>query len=374
MSPGGAQTEGVVITGVGLHTTFGGSIATQASLAEGSCGIRPISLPNIAGFPPVAGAPAAEYDLLAYLPDRKLRKYMNPTVELAVLTAGRALDSAGLLGDHKRLSACGLFVSTGLIAFDLAQLTPLHAQGTSADGQLDLARMGSHGIRACHPLLPFKMLLNMPLGLVSIVFGLRGENFILYPGAGQAGTCLEKAWRGIRTGRFERALVGGSDQQVSLLPLVSLKRQGRLAQTPAEAEPGDAHRGRAPADAGAFLLLEAKNAARERGARILASLDSIQFSADPSELHPTAEHEDGPERTLCSGSLSAEQDRQDRTRFGKTLENLDGVLGHAGAAALPTLAALACAGPAGSRLLVSRDPDERAVGVHLTSTGQEDAP
>jgi 3-oxoacyl-[acyl-carrier-protein] synthase II len=373
VSPGGAQTETVAITGVGLHSAFGGLMETQAALHERRNGLGPISLPNIDGFPPVAGAPAADYDLLPYLPDRKLRKYMNPTVELAVLTAGRALDSAGLRADDERRPACALFVSTGLIAFDLAQLTPLHAQGTSADGQLDLARMGSHGIRACHPLLPFKMLLNMPLGLVSIVFGLRGENFILYPGAGQAGTCLEKAWRGIRTGRFARALVGGSDQQISLLPLVSLKRQGRLAQTPAAAEPGDAHQGRAPADAGAFLLLEAESAAHERGARILASLDSIQLSAEPGELHPPAEHEHAPDRFLCTGSLSAEQDSQDRTRFGIMPENLDGVLGHAGAAALPTLAALACAGPAGSCLLVSRDPDDQAVGVHLTSTGQEDA-
>jgi len=54
-------------------------------------------------------------------------------------------------------------------------------------------RRVNEGLRRCHPLMPFKMLLNMPLGLVSIAFGLRGPNAILYPGPEQSAAAIDSA-------------------------------------------------------------------------------------------------------------------------------------------------------------------------------------
>ena len=70
---------------------------------------------------------------------------------------------------------------TGLIAFDFSTVSEPLAGALAADGTVDLEYVGNEGLRRLHPLLPFKMLLNMPLGLVSIVYKIRGENVILYP-------------------------------------------------------------------------------------------------------------------------------------------------------------------------------------------------
>jgi 3-oxoacyl-(acyl-carrier-protein) synthase len=153
----------------------------------------------------------------------------------------------------------------------------------AAGGHLDLQRMGGEGFRLCHPLLPFKMLLNTPLGLVSIIFGVKGSNFILYPDGAQGGTCVEAAARAIRAGRLAGALVGGTSCGLSFLPVCTLRRLGRLASDPRSATPyRPGHAGYAPADAAAFVVLESLAAARARGARPRAVLEGVAVGRTPT--------------------------------------------------------------------------------------------
>ncbi len=378
MTGHGAQApadQRVVVTGAGIHTCFGDLTQTVGALEAHETGVVAWELPGVSGFGPVAAAPAAPWSLAGLLPKPKLKKYMSPTAELAVLAAGRALVDAGLMDDPDRRAASALLVATGLIAFDLSQLTPLHAEGTTEDGEIDMAYMGTHGLRATHPLLPFKMLLNMPLGLTSIAYGLQGENAILYPGPDQAAICLDKAVRGIQGGRFERALVGGSCQQLSLLPLASLRRLGRLAERPEEARPGSEGRGGlAPADAGAFVVLESVGAAKARGARVLAEVEAVEIVPDRAGLQARTNGWPRPDRLMATGGPDAAADRDDE-RWAERLaparrpdpEWTDAALGHAGPAALICQLALACARhPAERVLLASTDPDGRQAAVDLS--------
>ena len=350
----------VLLTGVGLHGAFGGADETWQALSEGRTAVSGFRLPSEDGFPDVPAASAAPFSLGELVPDRKLVKYMSPTTALAVLAAGRALSSAGLLGDCSRLSDAALFVATGLIGFDLFQVA--HLRSTSVDDldRIDYAGMGQEGLRRCHPLMPFKMLLNMPLGLISIVYGIRGENFILYPGADQAGACLETAIRGIRQGRFSRAVVGGSAQPLSMMPLCTLLRAGRVAKSPGAAEPyRPEHAGIAPADAGAFVVLESAESTAERGARAIAEVRAVTMAysrastadaAGPEarrqellrDLWREAAGSRGPDGIVSTGSLDAEQDSQDEQAARSlwpsrprppALSSFDGRLGHGSAAA-----------------------------------------
>jgi len=339
----------VAITGVGLHSAFGDLDATCAAVGERRSAVVDHTLEQIEGFPPHAGAPVAAYELRDFLPDRKVRKFMNPTCELAVVAAGRALDDAGLRDDEVRCADAALLMASGLIAFDLSQIMHLRGQLTDAAGAFDIEKMGRQGIRACHPLMPFKMLLNMPLGMVSIVYGIRGENMILYPGPAQAAVCLDKALRGIRAGRFERALVGGSAQLLSLMPLSTLQRQGLLAGTPEQTRPGDRHRGLAPTDAGAFVMLEAEAAARARGARVRAYLDAVDCAQQRHALGASDRAGASVGRVFFTGSCGADEDAAEqswlasspRTEGSGTLR-LDPLIGHGGPAAIPLQLALAC--------------------------------
>jgi len=359
----------VLVTGVGLHTAFGDG---EATLEAWRAGRSAVAMRPVLGLPelPVAIAPApAPAELLG---DRKLLKYMSPTTALSVVGAGRALRSAGLGEDAPAREAMALFIGTGLTAFDLAEVGPAVEAARDAQGELDPRRVGA-GLARCHPLMPFKTLLNMPVGLTSIAFGLRGENFITYPGAYQAGHCFETAVRGLRTGRFERALVGASVQGVSLMPLSTLWRAGWLSDSCEAARPFAAgRRGVAPTDVSAFVVLESESAAAARGARPLAILDP------PAGLGPAPDEHRAPERrrlwqeacanglparVLLSGGVAARDDEEAlalAAEFGAPrVEGLDGALGYldaAGVAAGVGLAALLLGREAGPALVSVSDP------------------
>jgi 3-oxoacyl-(acyl-carrier-protein) synthase len=286
-----------VIAGVGVCTPVGGDAATWALTKSGGTWLSMREVGGATDFPLVPGAIAAE-SLEGFLQDRKLAKYMSPAARMAVIAAGRALGSAGLLRDSEALRTMGLFAATGLIAFDLESVQRAIEVSQTADGDLSLAVLGSEGLRACHPLMPFKMLLNMSLGLVSIAYGLRGPNFVTYPDAVQAGFCLERAVRGIRTGRYERAMIGGTSQGFSLMPLCTRAAEDGLATTLEAAEPfSPSHAGTAPADAAAFVVVEDERSCRARGATPMAVVGDAGV---PCSMEPKV--------VLVTGTRSAAED------------------------------------------------------------------
>jgi 3-oxoacyl-[acyl-carrier-protein] synthase II len=350
--------ERVVVTGVGMHTGHGDGDATWAAVNAhlsaltcehpwnqgwGEPAPGEASMPR--GFP---AAPAPDPAPIEFLADRKSIKYMGPCTQMAVLAAGRALRDARLL-DEAASSAreqAALLVATGPIAFDVEQAVA----SVGREAAVDLLGYGGEGLRRCHPLLPFKMLLNMPLGLVSIVFGIRGPNLILYPGADQGACAFSHALRGLRQGRFARALVGGSAHTLGLAPILSLRRESRLAASPDRAQPfSEQHAGWAPADQAAFMVLETEREASRRQVRPHAVLEEARvLGAGAADRLWRTSGWQSPQVLFTTGALSAAEIDADRTRaraVWKTppkLASADGLLGVAPAASFCLASALAC--------------------------------
>lgn len=370
----------VAITGVGLHCAFGGRKEAREALRAGRQALAPIALAGVHELPPCVGACASdEIPAGQWLAGsaRKLLKYASPTAAMAIAAAGAALEDGGLKDDAERRAALGLYVAAGLIAFDVGEVRR-GVEAVADEGSIDPRRV-NEGLRRCHPLMPFKMLLNMPLGLVSIAFGLRGPNAILYPGPEQGAAAIDFALRAIAHGRLDAALVGGTAHALSLLPLGTLARLGCLASSVAEAQPFSANqRGLAPGDAAAFLLIEAEASAKERGARLRARLGgAVGRPALPSDeksaggpidrLLDRIPQPGPPSRLLFSGATAASQRDQLRQACARrwrnaeppSIESFDGRVGYSGAAALPLSVALALSdddGDATSLLALATDP------------------
>ncbi len=388
--------SGVAITGFGLHGVFGDLAASWQALQEGRSGVEAYSLPDGPGLPQVAAAPAAPVDLSSFLSDPKLQKYMGRATELAVLAAGRALSDIGALRDPNR-ETTALFVTTDLIAFGLRDVMPAVLTALREGHGLDHGWLGAAGFRGCHPLMPFKMLLNMPLGMVSIVYGLRGDNFINYPNAQQSAVCLEAAVRGLASGRFERALVGATANPLCLSPMVRAMRREEVAASPAQADPNDpSHQGLAPADAAAFVQLESVQGACRRGAGVCALLAGVASSGPDAFVSlDELEEELGAVIREATTGLSVDwvvaTGLRSRAEFlacaravGRcwpdatpALVSFDGRLGYGGAAAL--LGAMALGSrlfsgetPAGT-LIAGVLPQRRARGVLVVSRDGEGA-
>jgi 3-oxoacyl-(acyl-carrier-protein) synthase len=349
----------VLVTGVGMHTAFGGAEATRAAVEAGRSALARWRHPDADGFPEVAAAPVAPAAAGDLPVDRKLLKYASPAAELAVAAAGRALREAGLLGEGAQgaRAGMGLFVATGLIGFELGQVARAISEAGAGPWVADGPRLAD-GLSRCHPLLPFRMLLNMPLGLVSIAYGLKGENAVLYPGPLQGGMALATGFEAVARGRCRRALVGAAHHGLALLPLALERRRGRLAATPEEA--GGAGGLWAATDAAAFLVLESAEAAVERGARPLAALRMAaarRDGGDPARAEAWRRlAEAGAALVLTSGTTGPGE-----ARPAVRVRPLDPLLGHAGAAAPAVAAGLAALALAAEGLpaaaALAGDPD-----------------
>ena len=340
----------VLVTGAGVCSGLGDVGPLLAGLDGDGSAVTMWRSTELGLADALVAAPCERPDPRPFLTDRKLQKYMNGASKMAVVAAGRALGDAGLADDPGRRRELGLYVAAGLIAFDISSVLGTVEAARGPDDALDLVGMGRDGLRLCHPLMPFKMLLNMPLGVVSIAFGLQGPNAILYPGAGQAAAGFDAALRGIRSGRLDRALVGGTNNGLSLLPLATLRRLGWVAPSLAEAQPFSAgHQGCAPGDGAAFVVLEAREAAEEREVSAppvwLGAVRS-GFDADRA-AEPRWELGQAPaDVVLATGSLSVAADRalcKAAGELGAPVVSYDGRTGGLGAAALPLQVALGSA-------------------------------
>lgn len=374
------------VTGLGLHSALGDRLGVRDAIAAGKTGVRRLTLSRAPGFLDFAGAQAELSMLDGMLSDRKIRKFMSRATELAVVAAGRALDDAGLLGDDEARRRLAVFVATGLIAFDFSSISKSLAQATDSDGRVDLRFVGERGLRLIHPLMPFKMLLNMPLGIVSIVYGIGGENMIVYPGTIQAGGVLEAALRGVTTGRFDRVLVGGCEQTIAAMPLASMKRRGWLADDLDAAHPlTDGHRGLAAGDLSAFLVIEAEDIALARGARIRGYISAPTFSLDRFVV--SDEHGKPPQHLLVTGSTSVEEDaslieaaKRTWPRAPPSMSSFDGVIGYARSASLFAHLVLAAddlargAPPRASTQVAAFEPAGGAVHALLTGVSEDSSP
>jgi hypothetical protein len=382
----------VIIVGCGLRGAHGDGRQTLAASrgeaqpgqgGQGQRGLGTLSLSGVSGLPSIRGAACAEdADPLPYLGrgGRKLLKYANGSCRLVLCAAGEALTMAGLADDEQRRSEAGLFLATGLIAFDLAEVRRGIDAVTDEQGQVDVARV-NEGLRRCHPLMPFKMLSNMPLGLTSIAYGLGGDNAILYPGAAQSGAALEQALAALRGGHTPRVLWGGTVQQASLLPLSVLRRHASLAPGGAGSEPTKQVRedgAIAPADGAAIVVLEREELARARGARALARVLGVQSHPPGWSQRETVEALvrrllDGqaglePRSVLVSGVTDPQSRRALETRTSAAgsalrLESYDGLLGALGAAALPSAVAL------GAQRIAAAELDAPLLAVALDPRG-----
>ena len=222
-------------------------------------------------------------DPSAYLRARKSRKYMGVQDDLAVVTAGRALESAGL--SRERLGErAGLFAVIGYIPFDKADIAPVLA--ASLDGErFSMSRFANGGFQQAHPLLTFRCLPNMPAYHVSANFDVRGPYYVTYPGAGQVYAALEEACTALSDGHVDVALVFAVAHQRNFLVEHHLSRIEPPVPTAALR------------DAGACLVLEREEGARASGRtpvlRLLEFAHRYQPHPPLGEGRPEVESFDG---------------------------------------------------------------------------------
>ncbi len=258
----------VVITGVGPVTALGaGREAFAAGLAEGQSACAPITrcTPVPAGLH--VAAEVLDFRVQDYLASEKT--YLDRAAEFALAATSLALRAAAL--------------EPAAVAGDDTGLVLGSAAGCLETMQLYFKDFLEKGPRLVKPFLFPHTYANTAISLVAIEYGLRGYHNCFAAGWTSSGYALADAFDRVRDGHCTVCLAGGFDALSAPL-LAGLAAGGLLtrAATPeAVAAPFSAvSDGCVPGEGAAVFVLEAREHALARGARILAEIAGAGLAAE----------------------------------------------------------------------------------------------
>ena len=206
-------------------------------------------------------------------PENKSLRLLSRDGLLAVIAARRAMLDAGLRlydpddDSQPDPARVGLFGATGMMPLPEKDLARLTSYSTDSEGRFDARRMGSEALRRTRPILSFKILGNMPICFVSIFENIQGSNNVYAPTEAQGKRAIEAGFQAIQRGEVDITLVGATDSKTSRLDRASMIQLGL-----ATSEPGLID------EAAAFLVLERKEHAEARAAKIRAEVSPSTLS------------------------------------------------------------------------------------------------
>jgi len=257
----------VVITGMGAITACGIGVDSLWNAArDGISGVRPIDFPELprqqvktaARIPP-------ELDAIVWEGARP--RFQDKFTAIALHAARQAVADAGLEpGDFGQ--ACGVVVGSGCGGADtLGSNITNFARDTSA--RVD-------------PMAVPKLMTNAAASWISMEFGARGATMCISTACSSATQSIGLAAQMIRAGMLERCLAGGSE--AVLVPSGFRAWELLRVMTPGLCRPfSDGRDGMILGDGAAIVVLESLEAAKRRGATIIAELAGYGTTSDAGD-------------------------------------------------------------------------------------------
>ncbi|WP_205695859.1 beta-ketoacyl synthase [Conexibacter sp. SYSU D00693] len=257
----------VVITGVGAVTPLGvGARVLHERWSAGASGIED------------GEGRCGAYDPAEHLSKKEARRADRCT-QLARVAAGEALADAGWDADAPPYDPelVGCIVGTGIGG--------IH---TLEGAVHDLRDRGPVGVG---PLSIPLMMSNAPAAAVALRHDLRGLTYGVVSACAAGAHAIGSAARAIQCGDATAVVCGGSEAAITPLSKTAFAAMDALSPS-GVSRPFDARRdGFVMGEGAGVLVLEDGDAARERGARILATLRGYGATSDAHHL--TAPHPEG---------------------------------------------------------------------------------
>jgi 3-oxoacyl-[acyl-carrier-protein] synthase II len=284
------QSREIVITGVGMTCPLGNnSDKVYESWLEGQHNFSPIKNFNVENTPVQYAGHCLDPDTKA-LPDRKVQKILRRKDLLSLLTTIRAAQDADIKNAHLDPDRMGMYVGTS--ATQIGDLTPyftLVAQCADLkQGTFDSDKFGQDMLNLVNPLVVLQTLMNNALCFGTMTLDLRGvnANFMDFQVSGLR--AIGEAFLSIRDGRADLAIAGGVAGPVEPFQLAEGVQVKYLAHTlglkrpiSEVIRPWDKDRmGTILSEGTAYVVLEEKQNALKRGAKIYASIKGFGLAHD----------------------------------------------------------------------------------------------
>jgi len=287
-----------VITGIGAVSAAGiGIDETWEALCAGRSGIAPISAFDSSTAKCAVGGEVRKEGTLVSARDfvpkhyRKATKVMARDTELAVIAASLAAQDASLVTREAGEDAqptypsgrVGCHIGAGFIAAETDELTSALVTAKDDDGAFSLKRWGETGIGNLQPLWLLKYLPNMLACHVTIIHGCEGPSNTITCAEASGLLSLGESVRIIERGDAVACFSGGIENKTNPMGVARMSLMGRFAEIPVDTEEpwrrvrpyDDSVTGGVPGEGGGIVILEEREAARKRGARVYAEVAGI---------------------------------------------------------------------------------------------------
>ena len=328
----------VVVTGIGVVSPVGSTIYDfWSAVVEARSGIGPISIIPTERLTARVAAQVLDFDPVAHFEPRQSNA-MDRFAQFAVVAARSAVRDAQLAIDEE-------------LALDIATVI-----GTGVGGQntQDSSYFRLYGQNApkLHPLTIPRLMVNGAVSHVSMDLSLKGPTYSVATACASGTHAIGQAFHMLRFGQAPVAIAGGAEACVTVGTLKGWEALRVLSSD--TCRPFSKTRsGLVLGEGAAMVVLETRERALARGARVYAELLGFGMSADAGDI--TAADPDGAARAMqaalrdartnaedidyvnAHGTATTLNDRMEtvalRTTFGASADRIaisstKGVLGH----------------------------------------------
>ncbi len=272
----------VVVTGVGLVSSLGiGTVPTWEALCAGQSGIRAITRFDAEGFGSRIAGEVRGFDPLNFIQKKDVKK-MDVFIQYAIAAAEFARADAGLDVTPEIAPRVGVYIASGIGGFSTIER--------------EHRALLKGGPRKISPFFIPAAIINLAAGHVSIRLGAKGPNSATCTACSASAHAVGDAFETIRRGDADVMVAGGSEAAITPMGVGGFAAMRALSTRNDEpiraSRPFDRERdGFVIGEGAGVIILEARDLALARGARIYAELVGYGMTGDAHHL--TAPPEDG---------------------------------------------------------------------------------
>lgn len=278
----------VVVTGLGLITPLGTGVEKNwEALMAGRSGIGPITRFDTSDFPTKIAGQVPDFDPLDWIEKKDVRK-MDLFIQFAMGAAEQAMRQSGLQITEDNADNVGVLVGVGIGGLCTIEENHLIFQESR--------------LKRITPFFIPKLISNLAPGQISIRYGARGANFSTTSACASGSHAVGEAYRMIRAGYLDAAITGGAEAAITSLGVggfVAMRALSTRNDNPgAASRPFDRERdGFVMAEGAASLILEERDNAIARGAKILAEV--VGYATNADAYHITSPSPEGQGAAKC---------------------------------------------------------------------------
>jgi len=284
----------VVITGMGVVSPGGSTLGEfWSALIEARSGISPITVAPTERLTARTAAQVLDFDPSVHFTPKQVG-LLDRFAQFAVVAARAAIRDAGLEFDEEL--ALGVATIVGNAA---------GGQGAVDDAYFKLYHQNSSRV---HPLTIPRGMVNAAASHVSMDLGLKGPTYTIASACASGTHAIGQAFHMLRMGQAPVAVAGGTEACLTVGTIKSWEAMRVLS--PDICRPFSKNRsGLVLGEGAAMIVLEDRDRALARGARVYAELLGFGMSADAFDI--TAADPDGGARAMRAALRDARVNRED---------------------------------------------------------------